>query len=115
MWSRDRKYQNALRLGDMFLGKPHHLSKGIGIMHGNIGQDLAVQPHIGALEASHKLAIRKPMQASCGIDPYNPQSSKISLAGPTITIGKFPTPFDRFTCSLVRFSPGAAIPFGMLQ
>ncbi|MGQ4809950.1 hypothetical protein NKDENANG_03393 [Candidatus Entotheonellaceae bacterium PAL068K] len=99
----------------MFLGKHHHLGKGIGIMHGDIGQDFAVQPHIGALEASHELAIRKPMQASCSIDPYNPQASEIPLTGPTITVGKFPTPFDRFTGSPVRFSPGAAIPFGMLQ
>ena len=48
-------------------------------MHGNVGQDLAVQLVAGLLQAIDQLRIAKVVKLSCGRDAHDPQRAELAL------------------------------------
>src|SRR5947209_8467082 len=55
-------------------------SKRLGVAHGDVGQDLAVELHPGRLEAVDELRVRQAVLACGGVDPRDPQAAEVTLA-----------------------------------
>src|SRR5689334_24948176 len=56
-------------------------------MHGEFGQDLAVDLDAGLHQAVEQPAVRQPMLAGRRIDAGDPQRAELALLGATIAIG----------------------------
>ena len=65
-------------------------------MHGNIAQDLAVDLNIGFLQTVGKLAVGQAALTGRRVDTGNPQLTKDTFFGTTITGGILPGLHHRF-------------------
>src|SRR5918998_4649362 len=67
-----------------FLGKT---SKGLGVAHGYVGQNLAVDLDAGLLEAVHELAVGESLLAGGGVDAHDPKAAEVALLVATVPVG----------------------------
>jgi hypothetical protein len=58
-----------------------------GIGDGQLGQHLAVQAHVGPLEAADQLAVAEAVHAGGGVDPGDPEAAEVTLAAATVAVG----------------------------
>ena len=56
-------------------------------MDRHIREDLSVDLDIGFFQSIHKLAVVHALCPDCGVDPGNPESTKLALTVFAITIG----------------------------
>src|SRR4051812_10099734 len=61
-------------------------SERLGIAHGDVGQDLAVQVDLGQLEAVDELAVRKAVEAGRRVDARDPQAAEVALAVAAVAV-----------------------------
>src|SRR5918999_3065986 len=66
------------------LGKP---SEGVGVVHGDVGEHLAVEIDARAAEAVHELAVRHALAAGGGVDAHDPQAAEVPLAVAAVAVG----------------------------
>src|SRR3954447_7342898 len=52
----------------------------LGIAHGDVGQDLAVELDAGQLQAVHERAVGEVVLARGGVDARDPQAAEVALA-----------------------------------
>src|SRR3712207_6433075 len=74
MWWRLRRRRRSLS------GALGESAEGLGIAHGDVGQDLAVQLDAGELQAVHERAVGHALEARGGVDAGDPQAAEVALA-----------------------------------
>src|SRR5215831_7929308 len=90
-------------------------------MHGiklaglDVGEHLAVEIEAGQLDAMHKLRVGQTMLARTGIDPLNPQGTKIPLAVTPVAIGVTQCLFDLLDRNSVSRAATAAVALGEVE
>ena len=74
-------------------------AKRIGLVHGEIGEHLAVHLDTGVRQAVDEARVGQIaiMRANGGVDALNPQSAEIALLDPAIAIGVLASLFDGLT------------------
>ncbi len=68
------------------LGRRRELRKRSGILHGEVGQNLAVDFDAARLQTVHELAVGKAAQTRRGADALNPQLAELPLAVAAVAI-----------------------------
>ena len=61
------------------LGLLHELGEARRVLHGNVGQNLAVELDAGLLQSADELRIAGPVQLACGGDTHDPQRAELAL------------------------------------
>jgi len=74
------------------------------IVHGHIGQDLAIQIHAGFLQSVHETAVGHVGLLAGGSDAHNPQRSEIALLEAAALIAVTQRLLDRFLCGAVQLA-----------
>lgn len=72
-----------------------HLRERIRVIHGQVGEHLAVQVDPGFFQFSHELGIRHSVETCTGVDTLDPQGTEVALLGFAIAVGIDETFFDR--------------------
>src|SRR5690606_32320445 len=93
----------------------HDAAKGSRIVHGQIGQNLAVDFDRSLLQTVGELAVRQAACASTGIDTGNPQLTEDALLGTAITVGILPSLHHRLFGDAEDVTATAAETFGQSQ
>ena len=80
--------QFALLLGVFCL--QHDSAECFGIVHGQVGENFAVDFDSGFVKGTHQFGIGKTFEASCGIDTLNPKGAEIAFFGfaVAVSVGK---------------------------
>ncbi len=68
------------------------------MVHGQVGQHLAVQIYIFGVQLAHESGIRHTIGTHTGVDTYNPQIAEASLFGLAVAIRVLQTFFQRVLC-----------------
>src|SRR3954452_6012588 len=61
-------------------------SERLGVAHGDVGEDLAIQLDAGQLEAVHERAVAHAVLARGGVDAGDPQAAEVALAVAAVAI-----------------------------
>ncbi len=64
----------------------HDCFESFGIVHGEVGENLAVDFDSGLVDESHKLAVGKILKTRSSVDTLNPESAEIALFVLTVAI-----------------------------
>lgn len=76
----------------------HDCFESFGIVHGEVGENLAVDFDSGLVDESHKLAVGKILKTRSSVDTLNPESAEIAffLLAVAVGVGKtfFPGVFS---------------------
>ena len=97
------------------LGLDHQGTESGGIMHGNVGQHLAVNLDPGLIQPVDKAAIRHIVLAGRGIDALDPQRTKRTLAPFTVAVGVLHRFLDRLFGDSNRIFTPAIKAFGGVE
>src|SRR6516164_8783125 len=90
-------------------------SKALRVGHGDVGQHLAVQRHLGLGQPSDEAAVAQPREAGRGIDPDDPQRAEVTLLPRPVTAGVVQCALHRLVGALVTILPPAPVPLGQLE
>src|SRR5262249_59839989 len=61
--------------------------EGSGVVHGEVGEDLAVDVDASRLETGDEARVRDVVLPAGGVDPHDPESPDLALARPPVAIG----------------------------
>jgi len=75
--------------------------KRLGIVHGEVGENLTVETDILLGEFAHELGIGDPVLTRGGVDPLDPKGAEVALLGLAVAIGVSQT----FLVSVLRYGP----------
>ena len=99
---------------DLFDGIDDGLKR-LGIIHGEVSENFAVETDVLLRELAHELGISDPILTRGGIDPLDPKGAEIALLGLAVTIGVSQT----FLVSVLSYGPdilsGEEISAGSLE
>ena len=73
----------------------------LGIVHGEVGENLAVETDILLRELAHELGIGNTVLTGGGVDPLDPKGAEIALLGLAVTVSVSQT----FLVSVLRYGP----------
>src|SRR5437763_10313125 len=107
----------AARLGsgEGLPGCGHQRAEGVGIGHGQIGEDLAVDVDLGRPEPGHEAGVGHFVLPAGGVDPHDPQPAELALADPAVAVGVDAGVHDLLVGRLEAAAPVAAVPLGRLE
>src|SRR3954451_17031799 len=77
-------------------------AEGLGVAHGDVGQDLAVQLDAGQLQTMDERAVGHALGARGRVDARDPQTAEVTLAVATIAVRVRVRLHHRFLRALVR-------------
>ena len=87
----------------------------LGVIHGEVGENLAVETDILLRELAHELGIGDTVLTRGGVDPLDPEGAEIALLGLAVTVGVSQT----FLVSVLCYGPdipsGEEISAGSLE
>src|SRR5581483_5663439 len=89
--------------------------EGGSVLHGDIGQHLAVHGNARKREAVDKSAVGQPVLAHGGVDALDPQGTEGALAPLAVAIGVLHRLFDRLLGDPDRVLAAAVVALGLLQ
>src|SRR5436190_23082448 len=89
--------------------------EGLGIAHGDVGQDLAVELDAGQLQAVHELAVAEAVLAGGRVDAGDPEAAEVTLAVAPIAVRVGVRLHQRFLGALVVRLRLAAEALGALE
>src|SRR5882757_3120617 len=69
------------------LGQLDQRAEGGRIAHRELGEDLAVDLHLGQAQALDETVVGDPVGAGGGVDPGDPQLPEVALASPAVPVG----------------------------
>jgi hypothetical protein len=72
----------------------HHSGKSLGVVHGEVGQYLAVEVNPVLGEFAHKYGVAHAMHAGTGIDTLNPQGAERAATGTAVAVSVGPAFFE---------------------
>jgi hypothetical protein len=87
-------------------------AKGGRVVHGHVGEDLAVDLDRGLLQARHELAVGEPQSAARCVDAGDPQVAEHALLGAAVAVGILPGPHDGFLGDPEDILAAAAVALG---
>src|SRR6185312_574506 len=96
------------------LGLLHDLGEGRRITDGEIGEDLAVELDVGALQPAHELRVADAVYARSGVDADDPEGPEVALALTTVPRGVAPGVVDRVDHRLPELAAPSAVALGRL-
>ncbi len=82
----------------------HDCFESFGIVHGEVGENLAVDFDSGLVDESHKLAVGKILKTRSSVDTLNPESAEIAFFLLAVAVGVGKTFFPSVFC----YSPDIA-------
>lgn len=65
----------------------HDCFESFGIVHGEVGENLAVDFDSGLVDESHKLAVGKILKTRSSVDTLNPESAEIAFFLLAVAVG----------------------------
>src|SRR4051794_1843970 len=86
------------RSGRRLAGGIGKSAEGLGVAHGDVGQDLAVEVDAGELQAVDEGAVAHVVLARGGVDAHDPQAAEVALAVAAGAGGGGGGPPDRLPC-----------------
>src|SRR4051794_10957159 len=84
-------------------------------MHGDIGQDLAIELDSGLFESIDQLRIARAVQLSGGRDAHDPQRAELALLLTTADVGELQAALHGFLRRLVELGFGKEITAGAFE
>ncbi len=72
----------------------NHLAEGLRVIHGQVGEDFAVQFNRRTVQFAHQFGIGQTLLTGCRIDTGNPKVAEMALLGFAIPVGIDQTFFD---------------------
>src|ERR687897_2585943 len=97
--SRGRVSGTRLRSGgERVPGRLNELRERRGVVHGEVGERLAVQLDAGALKPVDQLRVREPVLARARADPGDPQPAELALAVTAVAVRVPPRGEQLFLC-----------------
>src|ERR1700733_12431104 len=102
-------------VGQGFLGVSDERSEGCGVVHREIGQDLAVQLHSRGLEAVNELRVADAVHLGGGVDAHDPQRAVLPLLLLAAAVGELQSALDGFLRRLVELGFCEEVTAGALQ
>ena len=87
----------------------------LGIVHGEVGKDLAVQADVLLCKLAHELGIGNPVLACGGVDPLDPKSAETALLGLAVTVSVSQTLLIGVLCYGPDILSGEEISAGSLE
>ena len=87
----------------------------LGIAHGQIGQDLAVDLHPGQVQAVDEPAVAQAVLPGAGVDALDPQLPEVTLAGPAVAERVLHRVHELLVGSPVGTALVAVVPLRLLQ
>src|SRR4051794_41400775 len=103
------------RSGRRLAGGIGKSAEGLGVAHGDVGQDLAVEVDAGELQAMDEGAVAQAVLARGGVDADDPQAAEVALAVAAVAVGVGIGLHDRFLGPLVVRVGLAAEPLRALE
>src|SRR6185369_10630838 len=91
------------------------LGKRAGVAHSEVGEDLAIQLDVGALQALDEPAVGKAVRADRGVDAHDPQAAHVALALLPVTRGVGQRVEERLARWLDQPRTGALAALGVLE
>lgn len=85
------------------------------VVHGQIGENLAIDDDFGLAETSDESGIRQTNEAGRSIDPNNPQAAKFTLFSGSVAGGVVECTLHGLIRPLVTILPPTSVPFGQLE
>jgi hypothetical protein len=110
--SHSLSFENKPVCLDASLGKGSDLAESGRIGYGNVGQNLAVDLHIGFFEAEDEFAVRQAVETGSRIDAGDPQTAEITLFDTAVTESVIKGPINRFGRTAEQFAPCAPVTLG---
>ena len=87
----------------------------LGVIHGEVGENLAVETDVLLGELTHELGIGDSLLPAGGVDTLDPEGAEIALLGLAVTIGVGET----LLVGVLRYSPNISprqeVAFGLLE
>ena len=93
----------------------HNSLEGFGIVHGEVGEHLAVDLDTGLGELAHQDTVAHTLHTSGSIDTLDPQAAEVALLVATITVGIGQTFLPGILCYCPNILAGSEIAAGKLQ
>ena len=122
---KDNKKERASQTAEGLFGYPteksdllhllHDGLEGLGIVHGQVGEHLAVDLDTRLGEFAHEDAVTHALQTSSSIDTLNPQTAEIALLVAAVTIGIGQTLLPGVLCYCPNILAGSKVAAGKLQ
>ena len=82
---------NGVRFGEKkylrVLDLVHDGLEGLGVVHGQVGEHLAVDLHASLVDEAHELGVAEVLEASGGVDTLDPEGAEVALLGLTVAVG----------------------------
>src|SRR6056297_3365923 len=97
------------------LGRLDERGERRGVGDSQIGEDLAVDLDPRSVEAGDEPAVAHVVLPRSGVDPLDPQTSHLALAGATVTVGIVARPHDLLVGGPERTALVAVVALGLLQ
>src|SRR5262249_27156552 len=73
--------------GGSLPGELHESANALGVVDGDVGEDLPVHVDLGLLQAIHQLRVAHALLPGGGVDPCDPEPAEIALAGAPVAVG----------------------------
>src|SRR6266542_4685545 len=102
-------------LGEVGLGQLDQLREGGRVVHGQVGEDLAVDLDLGQAQALDEAVVGDAVGAGRGVDALDPQPAEVALARPAVTVGVDQRVGDLLLGLAVQPGALAAVATGLLE
>lgn len=89
--------------------------EGVGMVHGEVGEDLAVEGDAGLRQLTHQFAVRHAVLASTGVDALDPQRAELALALLPADVRIEQAFFDSVLGNCPNVFAGTVVPFGHFE
>lgn len=89
--------------------------EGVGMVHGEVSEDLAVEGDAGLRQFAHQLTVRHAVLASTGVDALNPQRAELALALLPTDVRVEQAFFDSVFRDCPNVFAGTVVPFGHFE
>ena len=101
--------------GSNLLNFLHNGLESLGIIHGQVGEHLAVDLDTSLGEFAHQDTVTHALQASGSIDTLNPQTAEIALLVTTVAVGIGQTLLPGILCYCPNILTGSKVATGKFQ
>ena len=105
----------AAEMLQSLLGNFHQSGESGGIVHSQVGENLAVQLDASLLQAVHKHGVGQAVHASSSVDAGDPETTNLALLVATIAIGVLERVLDLLFSSTIGTGLCAIVTLGALE
>ena len=96
----------------LFFDLIHHSLEGLGVVHGEVSENLAVEFDARLGQLTHECTVGHAVLASTCIDALNPQAAELTLAELPSYVCVLKAFFDGVLGDRPNVLPGTIVPFG---